>query len=336
VVLGLRAKLVRRREFILAGGAAAAWPLSALAQQSDRMRRIGVLMSVTENDPEGQASVKAFVQRLKELGWADDRTVRLDIRWGAGDRVRYRQYARELAALSPDVMVGMSSSVLAALEEATRTVPIVFVGVIDPVGAGLVDSMARPGGNATGFIAFEYAIAAKWLELLKEIAPNVTRAAVLRDPTFAAGIGQFAAIQAVAPIGMELGVINLQDAEAFERGVAAFARYPNGGLVVTSSPFGTNNPGAVVALASRYKLPAVYPFRYYLSAGGLASYGPNNASQFRPAAEYVDRILKGQTPAELPVQAPIKYETVVNLRAVKALGIDIPSSLLARADEVIE
>jgi putative ABC transport system substrate-binding protein len=270
------------------------------------------------------------------LGWTDDRTVRLDIRWGAGDRERYRRYARELAAFSPDVMVGMTRSVLAALQEATRTVPIVFVAVIDPVGAGLVDSMARSGGNTTGFIAFEYAIAAKWLELLKEIAPNVTRAAVLRAPTFAAGIGQFAAIQAVGPIGMELSVINLQDAEAFERGVAAFARYPNGGLVVTSSPFGTNNPGAVVSLASRYKLPAVYPFRYYVSAGGLASYGPDNVSQFRPAAEYVDRILKGQTPADLPVQAPTKYETVVNLKPAKALGIDIPSSLLARADEVIE
>ena len=327
---------MRRRAFVALIGGAAAWPLSALAQQSDRMRRIGVLMSVAESDPEGQASVKAFVQRLKELGWTDDRTVRLDIRWGAGDREHYRRYARELAALSPDVLLGMTSSVLAALQEATRAVPIVFVAVIDPVGAGLVDSMARPGGNSTGFIAFEYAIAAKWLELLKEIAPNVTRMAVLRDPTFAAGIGQFAAIQTVGPIGMELSVINLHDAGATERGVAAFARYPNGGLVVTSSPFGTNHPDIVATLASRYKLPAVYPFRYYVSAGGLASYGPDGVSQFRPAAEYVDRILKGQKPADLPVQAPTKYQTVVNLKAAKGLRIDIPPSLLARADEVIE
>jgi putative tryptophan/tyrosine transport system substrate-binding protein len=328
---------MRRRDFIKGiAGSTAAWPIAARAQQADRTRRIGVLMSVAESDPEGQASVMAFVQRLKELGWTDDRNVRLDIRWGAGDRERYRRYARELTGLSPNVLLGMTSSVLAALQEATRAVPIVFVAVIDPVGAGLVDSMARPGGNTTGFIAFEYAIAAKWLELLKEIAPNVTRAAVLRDPTFAAGIGQFAAIQAVGPIGMALSVINLHDADAIERSVAAFARYPSGGLVVTSSPFGTNHPGAVAALASRYKLPAVYPFRYYVSAGGLASYGPDSVSQFRPAAEYVDRILKGQKPAELPVQAPTKYETVVNLKAAKAHGIDIPSSLLARADEVIE
>jgi putative tryptophan/tyrosine transport system substrate-binding protein len=328
---------MRRRDFIKGiAGSAAAWPIATRAQQADRTRRIGVLMSVGESDSEGQASVIAFVQRLKELGWTDDRNVRLDIRWGAGDRERYRRYARELTALSPDVLLGTTSSVLAALQEATRAVPIVFVAVIDPVGAGLVDSMARPGGNTTGFIAFEYAIAAKWLELLKEIAPYVTRAAVLRDPTFAAGIGQFAAIQAVGPIGMELSVINLHDADAIERGVAALARHPNGGLVVTSSPFGTNHPGAVAALASRYKLPAVYPFRYYVSAGGLASYGPDNVNQFRPAAEYVDRILKGQKPADLPVQAPTKYETVVNLKAAKALGVDLPSSLLARADEVIE
>jgi putative tryptophan/tyrosine transport system substrate-binding protein len=329
---------MRRRDFIkVIAGSTALWPIAAGAQQADRTRRIGVLMSVAESDPEGQASVTAFVQRLKELGWAKDRNVRLDIRWGAGDRERYPQHARELAALSPDVLIGMTSSVLAALQAATSVVPIVFVAVIDPVGAGLIDSMARPGGNTTGFIAFEYAIAAKWLDLLKEIAPSVTRAAVLRDPTFAAGIGQFAAIQAVGPIGMELSVISMRDdANAIERGVAAFARYPNGGLVVTASSFGTNHPGLVPALASRYKLPAVYPFRRYVSDGGLASYGPDNVSQFRPAAEYVDRIFRGQKPADLPVQAPTKYETVVNLKVAKVLGIDIPSSLLARADEVIE
>jgi putative tryptophan/tyrosine transport system substrate-binding protein len=240
---------MRRREFIVLLGGAAAVPIAARAQQSDRRRRIGVLMNRAESDSEGQASVRKFVQRLKELGWTDDSTLHLDIRWGAGDRERYRRYARELAALSPDVLLGVTSSVLTALQETTRTVPIVFVAVIDPVGAGLVDSMARPGGNTTGFIAFEYAIAAKWLELLKEIAPNVIRVAVLRDPTFAAGIGQFAAIQSVGPIGMELSVINLHDADAIERSIAAFARYPNGGLVVTSGPFGTNHPGTVAALA---------------------------------------------------------------------------------------
>jgi putative ABC transport system substrate-binding protein len=329
---------MRRRDFIkLLSGAAAAWPLAGRAQQPDRMRRVGVLMQVAERDPEAQAGLIAFMQGLKELGWTDDRNVRLDIRWGAGDRERYRRYARELVALSPDAILARTSSVVAALQEATRTVPIVFVGVIDPVGAGLVDSLARPGGNTTGFTAFEYAIGAKWLELLKEIAPSVTRAAVLRDPTIAAGIGQFAAIQAVGPNGIELSVINLHDADAIEPAVAAFARrLNNGGLVVTASSFGSNHPGAIAVLAARYKLPAVYPFRYYVSAGGLISYGPDSLSQFRPAAGYVDRILKGENPADLPVQAPTKYELVINLKTARALGLDVPPTLLARADDVIE
>jgi putative ABC transport system substrate-binding protein len=330
---------VKRREFIsLLGGAAAAWPLAARAQpQPERMRRIGVLMNVVESDPEGQARRAVFVQRLKELGWIEGRNVRFDFRGGAGEGELYRQYATELVALSPDVIFATASAVVAALQQATRTHPIVFSTVIDPVGAGLVESLARPGGNTTGFIAFEYAIGAKWLELLKEIAPGVTRAAVLRDPAIAAGIGQFAAIQAVGPIGMELSVISTRgDAGAVENAVEAFARRSNGGLVVTGSPFAANNAGLIVALVARHKLPAVYPFRYYIGAGGLLSYGPDLADQFRAAAGYVDRILRGEKPEDLPVQAPTRYELVVNLKTAKALGLDIPATVLARADEVIE
>jgi putative ABC transport system substrate-binding protein len=328
---------VTRREFVrLLGGTAVAWPLVARAQQPERMRRIGVLLNLHENDPRGKAAVTAFVQRLKELGWTESRNVHLDIRWGGDDTDRYRQYARELVGLLPDLVLGSSSAVVAVLQQVSRTVPIVFVAVVDPIGAGLIESMARPGGNTTGFIAFEYAIGAKWLELLKEISPSVTRAAVLRDPTIAAGIGQFAAIQAVVPIGIELSAVGLQDAGAIEPAVAAFARGSNGGLVVTASPFGANYPGAIAGLAARYKLPAVYPFRYFVSAGGLISYGPDTNDQYRPAAGYVDRILKGEKPADLPVQAPTKYELVINLKTAKALGLDLPASVLARADEVIE
>jgi putative ABC transport system substrate-binding protein len=284
------------------------------------------------DDPEGQARQTAFIQGLQELGWSDGHNVRLDVRWGAVDRDRIRSYAAELVALVPDVILA-SGPTVAALQQATRKVPIVFVGVIDPVGAGFVESMARPGGNTTGFIAFEYAIAAKWLELLKEIAPSVTRAAVLRDPTFAAGIGQFAAIQAVGRIGIELSVIDVHDVGTIERAIAAFARRSDGGLIVTASPFATNHPDVIPALAARYKLPAVYPFRYY---GGLISYGPDTVSQLRPAAGYVDRILKGEKPGDLPVQAPTKYELVINLKTAKALGLEIPPTVLARADDVIE
>jgi putative ABC transport system substrate-binding protein len=297
------------------------------------MRRIGVLMNVGESNPDGQARFAAFLQGLQQLGWTDARNMRLDVRWGGDDADRIRRGAAELVALSPDVLLANTGPTVAALQRATSTVPIVFGSVIDPVGAGFVESMARPGGNTTGFIAFEYAIAAKWLELLKELAPSVTRAAVLRDPRLAAGIGQFAAIQAVGPIGMELSAISMHDASAIERGIAAFARGSNGGLVVTASLFGSEHPGVIPALAARYKVPAVFPFRYY---GGLISYGPNSVSQFRSAAAYVDRILKGAKPADLPVQAPTKYELVINLKAAKAIGLDVPTTLLTRADEVIE
>jgi putative tryptophan/tyrosine transport system substrate-binding protein len=310
---------MNRREFItLLGSAATAWPLAARAQQGERIRRICVLLSTHEGDPARRAQLTAFVQRLAELGWADGHNARLDVRWTAGSTDAARKYAAELVALAPDVIITDTSFNVAAVQQATRTVPIVFGGVIDPVGAGLVDSLARPGGNTTGFTAFEYAIGAKWLELLKEVAPRITRAAVLRDPTIAAGIGQFAAIQATAPFGIELSAVGLHEPAAIEPAVAAFARDGNGGLVVTASP------------------SLVYPWRYLVNAGGLMSYGSDLASQFRSAAQYVDRILRGQKPADLPVQAPTKYELVINLRTAKALGLEVPPTLLARADEVIE
>ena len=266
----------------------------------------------------------------------DGRNTQIDIRWGAGDPARYRRYAAELAALAPDVILTATGQAVMALKEITPIVPIVFVAVIDPVGAGYVASLARPRGNATGFTLYEYAIAAKWLEVLKEIAPGVTRVVVLRDPTIAAGIGQFAAIQTVAPMGIELSVAGLQEAGEIEQAIAEFARGSNGGLIVTGSGFGQNHPDLIAALAARHKLPAVYPFRYFVTAGGLISYGPNFLDQYRQAAGYVDRILKGEKPADLPVQAPTKYELVINLKTAKALGLDSAAELLARADEVIE
>jgi putative tryptophan/tyrosine transport system substrate-binding protein len=328
--------MMRRREFITLLGGAAAWPLTARAQQPGGMRRIGMLMNRVADDPEAQARLKAFVQGLQQLGWAEGRNARMDVRWTAGVAEQLHRYAAELVALMPDVILTDGAVGVSALQGATRSVPIVFVAVPDPVGAGFVKSLARPGGNTTGFTAFEYAIGAKWLELLKEIAPSVTRAAVLRDPTIAAGIGQFAAIQAVGPIAMELSVVDQRDADAIEQDVAEFARGPNGGLIVTVAPFGANHPNLITALADRYKLPAVYPFRYFVGVGGLISYGPDPVSQYRHAAGYVDRILKGARPADLPVQAPTKYELVINLKTAKALAIDVPPTLLARADEVIE
>ena len=333
---------MRRREFItLVGGAAAmsslSWPLAARAQQSERVRRIGVLTNLVADDPESQARVGAFLQGLQEFGWAVGRNVRIDYRWGGGDADRTRRYAAEMVALAPDVILTSGSTALAPLLQATRSVPIVFAQVPDPVGAGFVTSLARPGGNATGFLTFEYGLSGKWLELLTQIAPGVTRAAVIRDPAQSAGIGQWGAIQAVAPsVRMLVSPVNVSDAGEIERDVAAFARGSNGGLIVTSSPSAGLHRDLIVTLAARHRLPAVYYQRVFVAAGGLISYGPDFIDQYRRAAGYVDRILKGEKPADLPVQAPTKYELVINLKTAKALGLDVPPQLLARADEVIE
>jgi putative tryptophan/tyrosine transport system substrate-binding protein len=330
---------LKRREFItLLGGAAAAWPLAARAQQGERMRRIGVLIAGSrEDDPDGQTRSAAFLQGLQQLGWTDGRNLQIDYRWAAGDADHTRKYAAELVALAPDVILASGTATVAPLLQATRTVPIVFAQVTDPVGAGFVDSLARPGGNATGFLLFEYSISGKWLELLKEIAPRVSRAGVIRDPAQTAGTGQFAVIQSVAPsVGMEVSTINVRDAPEIERGIAAFARSANGGLIVTASALSVVHRDLIVTLAARHKLPAVYYRRFYSTGGGLISYGPDIAEQNRGAAGYVDRILKGEKPADLPVQAPTKYELVINLKTAKALGLTVPQTLLARADEVIE
>jgi ABC-type uncharacterized transport system substrate-binding protein len=327
---------MKRREFITLLGGAAAWPLAARAQQGERVRRIGVLMNVAPDNPEGKTRLAAFRQVLQELGWADGQNVRVEVRAAVGQAENYRKYAAELVALAPDVVLALTTPAVVELQRASRTVPIVFTQVIDPVGSGLVAKMARPGGNATGFTSFEYAISAKWLELLKEIAPRVTRIAVLRNASVAAGIGQFSAVQTVAPIGTELSAIGTRDAAEVERGIAEFARDPNGGLIVTASGFGANHPQVIATLAARHKLPAVYPYRYYVTGGGLICYGPVEREQYRLAANYVDRILKGEKPADLPVQAPTKYELVINLKTAKALGLTVPPMLLARADEVIE
>jgi putative ABC transport system substrate-binding protein len=328
---------VRRREFITLLGGAASWPLAARAQQGERMRRIGVIMSLEADDPEGQARLMAFLQGLQQLGWTDGRNVRIDTRWAAGDADRIRRYAAELVALAPDVILASASPSVVALQQTTRTVPIVFVNVVDPVGAGFVESLARPGTNATGFTLFEYGISGKWLELLTQAAPRLTRAAVLRDPTSPAGIGQFAAIQGAAPsFRVELSPVGVRDAGEVERGVTAFAREPNGGLIVTTSTLANVHRDLIITLAARHKLPAVYSGRLFVTGGGLISYGPDRVDPYRRSADYVDRILKGEKPADLPVQAPTKYETVINLKTAKALGLDVPPTLLARADEVIE
>ena len=331
---------MRRREFIrFVGGAVAAWPLAARAQQGERVRRIGVLAGgLDTDDPRSQPNVTAFLQALQQLGWADGRNVKIDYRWPVADADKTRKYAAELVALAPDVIFVISSPSLASLLQATRTVPIVFVSVADPVGAGFVESLSRPGGNSTGFINFEYSIGSKWLELLKEIAPGVKRAAVLRDPATATGIGQWGAIQSAAPsLGLEVSPVSTQNAGEIERGVAAFARSDSGGLIVAASPIAVVHSDLIVALADRYKLPSVYFFmRPFVTGGGLASYGPDVADQARRAASYVDRILKGEKPGDLPVQAPTKYELVINLKTAKALGLTIPPSVLARADRVIE
>jgi putative ABC transport system substrate-binding protein len=328
---------IGRREFISAfGSAAAAWPLTAHAQQAERMRRVGLLQGLAADDPVAQANNAAFVQGLQQLGWTDGRNLHIDFRFGAGNAANVHKYAEELVALAPDVILAVSQS-LGPLLQATRTIPIVFAIVPDPVGAGLVESLSRPGGNATGFLMLEYSLCGKWLELLKEIAPGVTRAAVLRDSADPSGIGQFATIQSVAPsVGVDVSPINLRDAAEIERAVAAFAQTANGGLIVTTSALSVVHRDLIVALAAQHNLPAVYSERFYVAAGGLISYGPNFTDQFRRAAGYVDRILKGEKPSDLPVQAPTKYELIVNLKTAKALGLTIPPTVLGRADEVIE
>jgi len=326
---------MRRREFIVVIGGAAAWPLAARAQQPERMQRIGVLMALPANDAEGQARVAAFLQGLQELGWSVGRNVIVDFRWSAGNSADARKYAAELVALGPDVILAYSSSAVASLQQVTSTVPIVFSVVADPVGAGYVESLARPGGNITGFTVFDYSMSGKWLQLLKEIAPGVTRVAVLRDPSIAAGPGQFAAIQAVAPsLGVELRPFDVRDEGEIERALSLFAQSPNSGLIVTGSPQATSHRELIIALAARHRLPAVYFSRLWVAAGGLISYGPDFLDPFRRAAGYVDRILKGEKPADMPVQASTKFELVINLKTAKALGLTVPQSLLA--GEVIE
>jgi putative ABC transport system substrate-binding protein len=328
---------VKRREFITLVGGAAAWPVMAQGQQADRVRRVGVLMTLAADDPESQRRLTVFAQHLQQIGWTDGRNVRIEYRWSAGAPDRMRRNIEELIALAPDVIVATAITSVEPLLQATRTVPVVFVLVPDPVGAGFVDSLARPGGNVTGFTQFEYSMSVKWLELLKQLAPSVTRAAVLRDPTVTSGIGQFGAIQgAAASFGVEVVPLGVRDGSDIERVIAAFAREANDGLIVTTGGLTTLHRVLIAALAARHRLPAVYPARFFATAGGLISYGSDRIEPYRRAAGYVDRILKGEKPADLPVQAPTKYETVINLKTAKALGLEIPATLLARADEVIE
>ncbi|HMF25300.1 MAG TPA: ABC transporter substrate-binding protein [Pseudolabrys sp.] len=329
---------MKRRELItLVGGAAAAWPLAAHAQRREPMRRIGVLMTLAAGDPVGEARITSFAQGLQQLGWTIGRNVQIDVRWSGADADGARKTAAELVGLAPDVIVANGNAAVAPLLQVTRSLPIVFTIVPDPVGGGFVDSLARPGGNATGFMGVEYSAGAKWLELLKEIAPAITRVAVLRDPALASGPAVFAAIQTAAPsLGIELTAVNVRDAGGIERDLASFASSANRGLIVTGSAPTAHYRDVIISQAARHKLPAVYIERYFVDAGGLISYGPNFLDQYRLAAGYVDRILKGEKPADLPVQAPTKYELVINLKTARAVGVDVPPTLLARADEVIE
>ena len=329
---------MQRREFItLLGGAAVAWPIATYAQQAERIRRVAVLMPLAQDDPVGPPRIAALLQELQRLGWIVGRNLEIDVRWAGPYAENIRKHAAELAALAPDIILGNGSVVVPPLMQATRTVPIVFVIVPDPVGGGFVDSLARPGGNVTGFLQFEYGLSGKWVELLKQIAPGVARAAILRDPTSPTGTGQFGAIQSVAPsVGIEVSPVGMGDAREIERAVTAFARGSNGGLIVTGSALAQLHRDLIITLAARHKLPAVYFERFFVTAGGLISYGPDLFDQFRHAAGYVDRILKGEKPADLPVQAPTKYELVTNLKTAKALGLVMPPAVLARADEVIE
>ena len=332
---------MRRREFIVYAGSAVAapqiWPLATRAQQSERVRRIGVLLQAVKSDPESQIRIKAFVKGLEQFGWTEGRNLQLDYRWAGGNSDDIRKHAADLVALAPDVLVAAGSATVGALQQSTRTVPIVFATVGDPVGAGFVESLARPGGNITGFAIFEYAIGAKWLELLREISPRTTRVAVLRDPSVATGPGQFGAIQTAAPsLRMEISAVNMRDASEIGRALTAFAQSPNGGLIVSGTPLAQFHRNLIITLAARHKLPAVYFERFFVADGGLISYGADFVDQYRRAGGYVHRILNGEKPADLPVQAPTKYELVINLKTAKALDLTVPPSLLARADAIVE
>jgi putative ABC transport system substrate-binding protein len=327
----------KRRAFITLLGGAAAWPLAARAQRVDRVRRIGLLIGLASDDPESSRRLTAFVQGLEQSGWSEGRNLRTTVRFGAGDALRVGKYAEELVAMAPDAILTTGSLSLGALLQATRRIPIVFAQVADPVGAGYVQSLAWPGGNATGFTTYEYGVSRKWLELIKEIAPRVTRIGIVRDDNIAAGIGQLATIQSVAPsFGVELRPLGASDVGEIGRTITAFANVPNGGLIVVGGAGTSMHRQLIVTLAARQRLPAVYPYRFFAADGGLVSYGPDNIDQYRRAASYVDRILKGEKPADLPVQPPTKYELVVNLKSAKALGIEVPQTVLARADELIE
>ena len=331
---------MRRREFIKLAGGVAAWPLTARAQERERLRRIAWLVGTAKDVPGARDRDTAFLEAFEQLGWTNGRNVQIDIRWAAGNADDIRKYAVELVALAPDVILATGGAGAAVMLKATQTIPIVFAVVPDPMGSGFVQSLSRPGRNTTGFMSFEYSLCGKWPELLKEIAPNVTHAAVLRDPTFVAGIGQFAVIQAVAPsVGVEVSPIDLNEQNQpnqIERAIATFAQSPNGGLILAASGIGATNVNLVITAAARYKVPAIYPVQTFVAAGGLISYGPNFTDQYRRAAGYVDRILRGEKPADLPVQAPNKYELAINVKTARALGLSVPQSLLARADEVIE
>jgi ABC-type uncharacterized transport system substrate-binding protein len=328
---------MRRREFIsLLGGAAVAWPLAASAQNNP-VRRIGVILPAAPDDKEFQIWTGAFLQALAQLGWTIGDNIRIDIHWATANAPDVRRHAAELAALAPDVILAAGTSTAGPMLQATRAVPVVFATVVDPVGAGFIDSLARPGGNATGFLLYEYSMAAKWLEFLKQIAPNVSRAAVLRDATTPSGTGQFAAIQAVAPsLKIDTMPVNLRDARELERSIASFARTPNGGLVVTGSSLTILHRDLIIALAARHKLPAIYYERFFVASGGLISYGSDRIALYRGAAGYVDRILRGEKPADLPVQAPTKFELAINLKTAKALGLNVPTALHSAATEIVE
>jgi putative ABC transport system substrate-binding protein len=333
----MRTDHLKRREFITLLGGAVVWPRAPRAQQGERMRRIGVLMNIAADDPNGRLRIAALLEGLQSLGWTVGSNLQIDTRWAAGDDDLFRKYAMELVAAAPDIILAATSSAMVPLWQMTRVIPIVFVNTIDPVGAGYVKSLARPGGNATGFLLFEYSISGKWLELLKQIAPHVTRAAVLRDPATAAGIGQFAALQAVAPaLGVELSPVDVRDVAEIEQAIVALAHEPNSGVIVTASPAQAVHRALILMLAARHRLPGVYPFGYMAADGGLIAYGAEVVDQFRRAADYVARILKGEKPADLPVQAPTKYELVINLKTAKALGLTVPLTLQVAADEVIE